>query len=127
MLFTSMRHDSGDPFEFVEKAIKRYKELKINPMLKYLVFSDSLNIPKAVKIKEYCEGRITATFGVGTNLTNDVGNDTIPRNIVMKLVGCQISPRQKWHQCVKLSDVEGKHTGDPEEIKLAQITLGIKS
>lgn len=126
MLFTSMRHDSGDPFEFIEKAIKRYQELKINPLFKYLVFSDSLNIPKAVKIKEYCQGRITATFGVGTNLTNDVGNETIPRNIVMKLVGCQISPRQKWHECVKLSDVEGKHIGDPREIELAQRTLGIK-
>lgn len=126
MLFTSMRHDSGDPYAFVEKAIKRYEELKINPMLKYIVFSDSLTIPKAVEIKEYCASRIPATFGVGTNLTNDVGNDTVPRNIVMKLIGCQISPRQKWHHCIKLSDVEGKHIGDPEEIELAQRTLGIK-
>lgn len=126
MLFTSLRHDSGDPFEFVEKAIKRYEELKINPKLKYLVFSDSLTIPKAVEIKEYCEGRIPATFGVGTNLTNDVGNETTPRNIVMKLVGCQISPRQKWNHCVKLSDVEAKHIGDPDEILLAQQTLGIQ-
>lgn len=125
MLFTSMRHDSGDPYAFVEKAIRRYEELKINPKLKYLVFSDSLTIPKAVEIKEYCEGRIPATFGVGTNLTNDVGNETIPRNIVMKLVACQISPRQKWHHCVKLSDVEGKHIGEPQEILLAQQTLGI--
>ncbi len=126
MLFTSMRHDSGDPFAFVEKTIKRYQELKINPMLKYIVFSDSLTIPKAVEIKEYCEGRIPATFGIGTNLTNDVGNNTIPRNIVMKLIGCQISPRQKWNHCVKLSDVEGKHIGDTDEIALAQKTLGIK-
>lgn len=126
LLFSSMRHDSGDPYEFTEKVIRRYQELKINPMLKYLVFSDSLDIPKAVSIRNYCEGRIPATFGVGTNLTNDVGNHTVPRNIVMKLIGCQISPRQKWHHCVKLSDVEGKHIGDPEEIDLAQRTLGIK-
>ena len=127
MLFTSMRHDSGDPYAFVEKAIKRYQELRIDPKLKYLVFSDSLTIPKAVEIKEYCEGRIPATFGVGTNLTNDVGNDTTPMNIVMKLVDCQISPTQKWQHCVKLSDVEGKHIGDPKEIELAQRTLGITS
>ncbi|MDO5017296.1 MAG: nicotinate phosphoribosyltransferase [Porphyromonas sp.] len=125
MLFTSMRHDSGDPFAFADKAIARYRELKINPMFKYLVFSDSLTIPKAVEIKKYCEDKIPATFGVGTNLTNDVGNHTIPRNIVMKLIGCQISPTQKWHHCVKLSDVEGKHIGHPDEIELAQKTLGI--
>lgn len=126
MLFTSLRHDSGDPLKFVDMAIARYKELKINPEFKYLVFSDGLTIPKAVEIKEYCEGKIPATFGVGTNLTNDVGNDTVPMNIVMKLVECQISPTQKWHHSVKLSDVEGKHIGDPDEIKLAQDTLGIE-
>ncbi|MDN4754169.1 nicotinate phosphoribosyltransferase [Porphyromonadaceae bacterium W3.11] len=127
MLFTSLRHDSGDPYLFVDKAVKRYKELKIDPMLKYLVFSDSLNIPKAVDIKEYCKGKITATFGIGTNLTNDVGHDVVPMNIVMKLVACQVSPTQPWHHCVKLSDVEGKHTGDLGEIKLAQMTLGIST
>lgn len=85
MLFTSLRQDSGDPYEFADKAVQRYKELKINPMTKYLVFSDALDIPKAIEIKNYCEGKIPATFGVGTNLTNDVGNHTKPMNIVMKL------------------------------------------
>lgn len=127
MLFTSLRHDSGDPYLFVDKAVKRYQELRIDPMLKYLVFSDSLTIPKAIDIKKYCDGKITATFGIGTNLTNDVGHDVEPMNIVMKLVSCQISPSQPWHHCVKLSDVEGKHIGELSEIKLAQMTLGIAS
>ena len=125
-LFTSLRHDSGDPYLFTDMVIARYNELKINPATKYLVFSDSLDIPKAVKIKEYCDKKgIRATFGVGTNLTNDVGNHTEPRNIVMKLFACKMTKDQPWQSCVKLSDVEGKHTGYGDEIELAIRTLGI--
>lgn len=126
MLFTSIRHDSGDPLSFVEKAIARYQELRVDPKIKYIVFSDSLNIEKAIKIKEYCSGRIGATFGIGTNLTNDVGNNIKPLNIVMKLFSCQITSSQPWYNCVKLSDVDGKHTGNKNEIELAQRTLLIK-
>lgn len=126
-LFTSVRHDSGDPFAFTDKVIARYGELKIKPENKYIVFSDGLDIPRAIEIKEYAEKKgIKATFGVGTNLSNDVGNDTVPRNIVMKLFACRISKNQPWQKCVKLSDVQGKHTGDSEEIKLAMLSLGIR-
>ncbi len=124
-LFTSLRHDSGDPFAFTDKVLRRYNELRIDPTLKYLVFSDSLNVPKAIDIKKYCDGKIGSTFGIGTNLTNDVGNGVKPLNIVMKLFRCRISKTQPWFECVKLSDVEGKHTGDGKEIKLAKETLNI--
>ena len=46
-------------------------------------------------------------------------------NIVMKLWKCKMTEKDKWHPCVKLSDVDGKHTGEPEEIDLAQRTLGL--
>ena len=124
-LFTSLRHDSGDPLLFTDKALARYAELRIDPKIKYLVFSDSLDVPKAVKIKEYCSGKIGATFGIGTNLTNDVGNNIKPLNIVMKLFKCRMSKSQPWQDCIKLSDVAGKHTGNENEIRLAKETLGI--
>lgn len=124
-LFTSVRQDSGDPFSFADKVIARYKELRIDPMLKYIVFSDALTIPKAVKIQEYCHGRIGSTFGIGTNLTNDVSPQVRPLNIVMKLYRCQLTPSQPWYNCIKLSDVPGKHIGTPEEIQLALQTLRI--
>lgn len=124
-LFTSLRHDSGDPYTFTDKVLERYRELRIDPNIKYLVFSDSLNIPKAIKIQEYCRGKIGATFGIGTNLTCDVGNEIKPLNIVMKLFKCRITKSQPWHDCVKLSDVNGKHTGSEKEILLAQQTLNI--
>ncbi len=124
-LFTSLRQDSGDPFKFVDKAIKRYEELRIDPKIKYIVFSDSLNVEKAVAIKEYCGDKIGATFGIGTNLTNDVGNNIKGMNIVMKLFRCKMTKKEQWHECVKLSDVSGKNTGSKREIHLAQETLGL--
>ena len=124
-LFTSLRHDSGDAMAFADKVIERYEELRINPQIKYIVFSDSLNVEKAIAIKEYCGDRIGASFGIGTNLTNDVGNDIKGKNIVMKLFRCKMTEKEQWHECVKLSDVEGKHTGSKREIHLAQETLGL--
>ena len=124
-LFTSLRHDSGDALVFVDKVVRRYEELRINPKVKYLVFSDSLNVDKAIAIKNYCDGRIDATFGIGTNLTNDVGNNIKGMNIVMKLFRCKMTAKEEWQECVKLSDVEGKHTGSDREIRLAQETLGL--
>lgn len=124
-LFTSLRHDSGDPFLFVDKVIRRYEELRVNPKIKYLVFSDSLNVDKAIRIKEYCGDRIGATFGIGTNLTADVGNDIKGMNIVMKLFRCKMTQRENWQECIKLSDVEGKHTGSESEIAIAQAVLGL--
>ncbi len=124
-LFTSLRHDSGDPFVFIDKVINRYEELRVNPKMKYLVFSDSLNVDKAIQIKKYCGDRIGATFGIGTNLTNDVSGDIKSMNIVMKLFRCKMTAKEDWQECVKLSDVEGKHTGSEKEIALVKETLGL--
>ena len=125
MLFTSLRHDSGDPLSFTEKVITRYRELRVDPTIKYIIFSDSLDPERAIEIANYCKGRIGASFGIGTNLSNDVGNGVRPMNIVMKLWKCKMTEKERWHPCVKLSDVDGKHTGEPEEIELAQRTLGL--
>ena len=125
MLFTSLRHDSGDPLQFTEKVIARYRELRVDPTIKYIIFSDGLDPERAIEIANYCKGRIGASFGIGTNFSNDVGNGVRPMNIVMKLWKCKMTEKERWHPCVKLSDVDGKHTGEPEEIELAQRTLGL--
>ena len=125
MLFTSLRHDSGDPLQFTEKVIARYRELRVDPTIKYIIFSDGLDPERAIEIANYCKGRIGASFGIGTNLSNDVGNGVRPMNIVMKLWKCKMTEKERWSPCVKLSDVDGKHTGEPEEIELAQRTLGL--
>ena len=125
MLFTSLRHDSGDPLLFADKVIARYRELRVDPQIKYIIFSDSLDAERAIEIAKHCEGRIGTSFGIGTNFSNDVGAGIQPMNIVMKLWKCKMTEKDKWHPCVKLSDVDGKHTGEPEEIDLAQRTLGL--
>ena len=48
-----MRQDSGDPRVFVDRIVGRYRELGIDPSTKSLVFSDSLNVDKAIGLQEY--------------------------------------------------------------------------
>lgn len=121
-LFDGVRQDSGDPFQFINKCIDRYRELNVDPLTKTIVFSDSLDFKKAVDIFNCCKGRIKCSFGIGTNLTCDL-EGIKPSNIVMKLVSCQMNSKQPVKKCIKLSDVEGKHIGDPEEVALAQMII----
>lgn len=123
-LYDGVRHDSGDPFVFVDKIIEKYKTYGIDPMSKTIVFSDSLDFNKAAEIKEYCVGKIKASFGIGTNLTCDIPGVT-PMNIVMKLKECKINERQPIYGCVKLSDVTTKTIGKVEDIKNYNYQLGI--
>ena len=122
-LFDGIRQDSGDEYQFVMKAIARYKELGIDPSTKTIVFSNALDFEKAKDIKEYCGNRIHASFGIGTNLTNDTGNK--PANIVMKLSSCQMSEYKPVYDCVKLSDDLGKHHGQEKEVNLCMIELNV--
>ncbi len=115
-LFDGVRQDSGDPLRFIDIAIARYRELGIDPMTKTIIFSDSLDFPRAAEIKRACEGRIRCSFGIGTNITNDTGY--APCNIVMKLSTCRMNDKQQVRKCVKLSDVKGKAMGDPAEVEL---------
>lgn len=99
----ALRHDSGDPFEFGEHVIAFYQQHGINPQTKTIVFSDGLDIDTIINLADYFKGIINVTFGWGTTLTNDLGVKA--NNFVMKAVKANDTPT------VKLSDVEGKHTG----------------
>ncbi len=99
-LFDGLRHDSGDPYLWGDKAIAHYQKLKIDPKTKILTFSDGLNLEKAWELHQYFKDRIKTSFGIGTNLTNDMGLTQI--NIVLKLVECNGQP------VAKISDSPGK-------------------
>ena len=121
-LFDGVRHDSGDPIVFAEKTIAHYKKLRIDPLSKVIVFSDGLNPETVEKIAKHCRGKIQMSFGIGTNFTNDVG--VKPLNIVIKIVEAK-AEGQDWISTVKLSDIEGKHTGDQKYIDLSKQILNI--
>lgn len=99
--YQGLRHDSGDPFTWGEKAIAHYRSLGIDPMSKVLVFSDNLDLAKSVELYRYFSGSVQLSFGIGTRLTCDIP-DVKPLNIVIKLVECNGKP------VAKLSDSPGK-------------------
>lgn len=99
-LFDGLRHDSGDPIAWGEKALAHFAKLRIDPHSKRLVFSDGLDLPKALSIYRHFADRVQLGFGIGTNLSNDVGIE--PLNIVMKLTAAN------GQSVAKLSDAPGK-------------------
>ncbi|MET1257076.1 nicotinate phosphoribosyltransferase [Aliikangiella maris] len=99
-LFDGVRHDSGCPFEWANKMIAHYESLGVDPKTKSLVFSDSLTIPLAFELLEVFKDKTNPVFGIGTDLTNDVG--VTPLSIVMKMTRCNGQP------VAKISDSPGK-------------------
>lgn len=99
-LFDGLRHDSGDPYEWTDKVLAHFEKMKIDTKTKSLVYSDGLDFEKAIKLYETYKDSAKLFFGIGTNLTNDLGPKAI--NIVMKMISCNGSP------VAKLSDSAGK-------------------
>jgi nicotinate phosphoribosyltransferase len=103
-LFDGMRHDSGDPFAWAERMLDHLQRNRVDPREKVLVFSDSLDFSKVMRLYDHFHDRCKVAFGVGTNLTNDLGVQ--PLQIVIKMVRCNGQP------VAKLSDSPGKSMCD---------------
>jgi len=103
--FAGIRQDSGDPAEVAYKFIRHYESLGIDPMTKQIIFSDSLNFDKIAQLYKEFEGKIQVGFGIGTNLTADVG--VKPLNAVIKITHVKYG-NNVWYPMIKLSDVPGK-------------------
>ncbi len=99
-LFSGVRHDSGDPFEWGDKIIAHYESLGIDPKTKTLLFSDGLDFAKATKINHYFKDRAKVAFGIGTFISNDTDSPAL--NIVMKVTECN------GQDVAKISDTPGK-------------------
>ena len=99
-LFDGARHDSGEPIAWGEAIISHYLANRVDPKTKSLVFSDGLSFPRAIEIARHFQGRAKTAFGIGTNLTNDLGYT--PLQIVLKMVRCNGQP------VAKLSDTPAK-------------------
>lgn len=99
-LFSGVRHDSGNPIEWGDKMIAHYKVLKVDPMQKTLLFSDSLDFSRADEIFRHFHNKTKVAFGIGTYLDNDTFAE--PLNIVMKTTKCN------GQDVAKISDTAGK-------------------
>lgn len=107
ILFSGVRHDSGDPYKWGEEWIahyeglyNKYKDERVNPKNKTLLFSDSLDFKRASDLYTHFNERIKVAFGIGTYIANDT--DAEPLNIVMKVTSCNDRP------VAKLSNANGK-------------------
>jgi len=110
--YAAVRHDSGDPIAFGERIIRFYQEEGIDPAQKAIVFSDSLNVDRAIEIQETLGDRIGVSFGIGTHFTNDFpGSRAL--NIVIKIEAVDERP------VVKISDDRGKASGAPDAVRAA--------
>ena len=105
-LFDGLRHDSGDPYVWGEKALAHYAKLRIDAQTKRLVFSDGLDFDRSIALHHHFSDRTQCGFGIGTNLTNDMGLKTL--HVVMKLTHANRQP------VAKLSDSPGKLLCDDE-------------
>ena len=118
-LFDGARHDSGDPFEWGEKLIAHYLKNRVDPHSKQLIFSDQLSFPLAIDIARRFHGRAKTSFGIGTNLTNDLGYDAL--NIVIKMTECNGQP------VAKISDAPGKTVSvDPGYLAYLRQVFGLE-
>ena len=103
-LFDGARHDSGDPTVWGERLLAHYERNRVDPRTKTLVFSDSLDFQRVIELYTRFKDRARIAFGVGTNLTNDLGYT--PMQIVIKMVRCNGQP------VAKLSDSPEKNMCD---------------
>ncbi|HEX5478052.1 MAG TPA: nicotinate phosphoribosyltransferase [Burkholderiales bacterium] len=117
-LFDGARHDSGDPFDWGERMIEHYRRNRVDPRTKTLIFSDQLSVPLAIEIARRFHGRALTAFGIGTNLTNDLGYE--PINIVIKMTECNGQP------VAKVSDSPGKTVSkDPGYLAYLRQVFGL--
>lgn len=115
-MFSGVRHDSGDPYEWGEKMIRHYQSLGIDHKTKTLLFSDSLDFDKAAALYEHFHDNAKVAFGIGTYISNDTKVPAL--NIVMKTTECN------GHPVAKISDTPGKGMcKDEEYVQYLQRTL----
>lgn len=53
--WAGLRQDSGDPFAFGPRVKKVYESLGIDPRQRLIVYSDSLNVDKAIRLQRQAD------------------------------------------------------------------------
>lgn len=116
-LFKGLRVDSGDNMEQLNRICAKYRSLGIDSKTKQVIFSNALDTDRAIALQHEAEKYVQPSFGIGTHFTNDF-DGIRPMNIVIKLVAAKIT--ESWpfyNDTCKISEDNGKHTGDPQVIR----------
>ena len=114
------RIDSGVEEDEFDKFYNKYRSFRIDPATKAIVFSNALDVDRAIELHVFVNGRMLDSYGMGTHLTADVLNKLTGlrfkySNIVIKLIAMRIDDKHEWDDCVKLSNDEGKTLGDKDK------------
>lgn len=126
-MFKGLRVDSGDNYRELELIVEKYRSLNIDPSTKQIVFSNGLDVDEAIRINRYAKGRCLPSFGIGTHFTNDFPG-VRPRNIVIKLIAVKITESWPFYcSTCKLSEDQGKYTGDEATVRRFLEALHLKS
>lgn len=116
-MFKGLRVDSGDNRQQLDLIVEKYRSLGIDPRSKQVVFSNGLNVDKAIELQQYARDKCQPSFGIGTHFTNDFPG-VKPRNIVIKLLAVKITESWPFYcSTCKLSEDHGKYTGDPYTVR----------
>ena len=119
------RWDSGSWESFTTKIIDRLVELRVNPLTKTLIYSDSIDMKRFLDIYRNVKGRVGhVAAGIGGSLTNNTGLDGASPQVVMKLTKARINNTSSWINCVKCPDTKGKYMGDMKEVELCLRSIG---
>lgn len=106
--YKGLRHDSDCPFKWSREMIEMYKGFGIDPKTKTLIYSDGLDIETCHKLYEEFANQINVVFGIGTNLTNDIGDGHKALQVVMKIVTVDNIPVAKISNNIAKSMCEDK-------------------
>ncbi len=122
-MFKGLRVDSGDNYEELDLIVEKYRSLGIDPRSKQVVFSNALDVDRAIEIQQYAKDKCQPSFGIGTHFTNDFPGIK-PMNIVIKLVAVKITESWPFYSSTcKLSEDKGKYTGDAATVRRFMETL----
>ncbi len=125
-MFKGLRIDSGDNRRELDMIVEKYRSLNIDPRSKQVVFSNALDVDRAIEIQKYAKDKCQPSFGIGTHFTNDFP-DVKPMNIVIKLIAVKITESWPFYSSTcKLSEDKGKYTGDPATVRRFLETLHIE-
>ncbi|MCM1076588.1 MAG: nicotinate phosphoribosyltransferase [Bacteroides sp.] len=124
-MFKGLRVDSGDNLDELKKIVDKYTSLGIDSRTKQVVFSNALDVDRAIDIQNRAESLCQPSFGIGTHFTNDF-KDIKPMNIVIKLTAIKITEAWSFYNdTCKLSEDKGKYTGNPAVVKRFMETLNL--